>query len=90
MQVNYCQGMNFLAALLLTWLPAPSAAFGGLVVLMHARGLRDLYKSDLKSLQARKACGYWAWALRCSLIDCYCAGTQSLWILGVGSALLTN
>ena len=51
MQVNYCQGMNFLAALLLTWLPTPSTAFGALVVLMHGRGLRELYKSDLTALQ---------------------------------------
>ena len=52
MQVNYCQGMNFLAALLLTWMPNPSSAFGALVVLMHARGLRDLYKANLQALQA--------------------------------------
>ena len=50
-QVNYCQGMNFLAALLLTWLPTQEAAFGALVVLMHGRGLRELYKSDLQALQ---------------------------------------
>ena len=40
-----------MAALLLTWLPNQSSAFGLLVVLMHARGLRDLYKSDLQALQ---------------------------------------
>ena len=50
-QVNYCQGMNFLAALLLTWLPTQEAAFGALVVLMHGRGLRELYKQDLQALQ---------------------------------------
>lgn len=43
--------MNFLAALLLTWMPNEATAFGGLVVLMQQRMLRDLYKSDLAKLQ---------------------------------------
>ncbi len=50
-EVGYCQGMNFLAALLLTWMPNEATAFGGLVVLMQQRMLRDLYKSDLAKLQ---------------------------------------
>ncbi|KAL0035935.1 hypothetical protein WJX77_008299 [Trebouxia sp. C0004] len=50
-EVGYCQGMNFLAALLLTWMPNEATAFGGLVVLMQRRMLRDLYKSDLAKLQ---------------------------------------
>ncbi len=43
-EVGYCQGMNFLAALLLTWMPNEATAFGGLVVLMQQRMLRDLAK----------------------------------------------
>lgn len=50
-EVNYCQGMNFLAGLLLTYLPTQSAAFGVLVILMQERGLRELYKTDLSVLQ---------------------------------------
>lgn len=50
-EVGYCQGMNFLAGLLLTWMPSEATAFGGLVVLMQQRMLRDLYKSDLAKLQ---------------------------------------
>ena len=50
-EVNYCQGMNFLAALLLIWMPSEAEAFGGLVVLMQERGLRELYKTDMASLQ---------------------------------------
>ena len=44
--------MNFLAALLLVWLPREDAAYGALTVLMRARGLRSLYASDLAMLQA--------------------------------------
>jgi hypothetical protein len=44
--------MNFLAALLLVWLPAEDAAYGALVVLMRGRGLRALYAADLAMLQA--------------------------------------
>ena len=43
--------MNFLAGLLLCWLPSPADAFGALVVLMQERGLRELYKRDLAMLQ---------------------------------------
>ena len=50
-EVNYCQGMNFLAALLLIWMPSEADAFGGLVVLMEERGLRDLYKKNMTTLQ---------------------------------------
>ena len=45
------QGMNFLAALLLVWLPREDAAYGALVVLMRDRGLRSLYGADLAMLQ---------------------------------------
>ncbi len=50
-EVGYCQGMNFLAGLLLCWLPSPADAFGALVVVMQERGLRELYKRDLAMLQ---------------------------------------
>ena len=50
-EVNYCQGMNFLAALMLTWLPREAEAFGALVLVMRDRGLRELYKSDMQMLQ---------------------------------------
>ena len=53
-EVNYCQGMNFLAGLLLTYLD-PSAAFGVLVILMQERGLRELYKTNLSVLQVGAA-----------------------------------
>ncbi|BDA47761.1 probable TBC1 domain family member 1 at N-terminal half [Coccomyxa sp. Obi] len=52
-EVNYCQGMNFLAALLLIWLPREADAFGALVLVMKDRGLRELYKTDMTMLQAR-------------------------------------
>ncbi|KAK9907622.1 hypothetical protein WJX75_007138 [Coccomyxa subellipsoidea] len=52
-EVNYCQGMNFLAALLLIWLPREADAFGALVLIMKDRGLRELYKTDMIMLQAR-------------------------------------
>lgn len=44
------QGMNFVAALLLTYLPEPEA-FGALVVLMQDRGLRRYYSTDMALLQ---------------------------------------
>ena len=50
-EVGYCQGMNFLAGLLLTYMPNEACAFGGLVVLMQERKLRELYKTDLAQLQ---------------------------------------
>ena len=43
--------MNFLAGLLLTYMPNEACAFGGLVVLMQERKLRELYKTDLAQLQ---------------------------------------
>jgi hypothetical protein len=50
LQVGYCQGMNFVAGLLLMYLPEASA-FGGLVVLMQDRGLRKYYSTDMSLLQ---------------------------------------
>lgn len=50
--IGYCQGMNFIAGLLLLYLETESFAFGGLVVLMEERGLRELYNHDMSRLQA--------------------------------------
>ena len=52
-EVGYCQGMNFLAGVLLMYLPSEADAYGALVVLMQQRGLRELYKTDLAWLQVR-------------------------------------
>ena len=43
--------MNFLAGVLLTYLPSEADAYGALVVLMKERHLRELYKTDLAWLQ---------------------------------------
>ncbi|GAB4817785.1 hypothetical protein N2152v2_004831 [Parachlorella kessleri] len=51
--IGYCQGMNFLVGLLLAFLPRAADAFGALVLLMHERRLRDLYKPDMSLLQVR-------------------------------------
>lgn len=52
-EVGYCQGMNFLAGVLLTYLPSEADAYGALVLLMKERHLRELYKQDLAWLQVR-------------------------------------
>jgi hypothetical protein len=49
-QVGYCQGMNFVAGLLLMYLPERHA-FGGLVVLMQDRDLRKYYSTDMSLIQ---------------------------------------
>jgi hypothetical protein len=49
--VGYCQGMNFLAALLLMYLPREEDAFGALVMLMFEQGLRVLYSRSMVQLQ---------------------------------------
>jgi hypothetical protein len=51
--IGYTQGLNFIAALLLTYISNPAKAFGALVVLMKARGLRELYLPDMSLLQIR-------------------------------------
>eukprot|EP00887_Chlorella_sp_A99_P005325 scaffold1.g5325.t1 len=52
-EIGYTQGMNFLAGLLLTYIESPAEAFGALVLLMHDRGLRELYLPDMRLLQVR-------------------------------------
>lgn len=49
--MGYCQGMNFLVGLLIFYLPREDDAFGALVFLMHERGLRDLYTTNMKLLE---------------------------------------
>lgn len=51
-------GMNFLAGVLLMYLPSEADAYGALVVLMQHRRMRELYKEDLAWLQAR-CCRCW-------------------------------
>lgn len=52
------QGMNFLAGLLLVYLPREDDAYGALVLLMQQRGLRELYTTDMSLLQVRQGrCG---------------------------------
>lgn len=46
--------MNFVAGLLLMYLPEPQA-FGALVMLMQDRGLRKYYSLDMSLLQVGKA-----------------------------------
>lgn len=45
--------MNFLAGLLLTYLPSEADAFGALSLLMHQRCLREMYLPDMSLLQIR-------------------------------------
>jgi hypothetical protein len=51
--VGYCQGMSFVAALLLMVLESEADAFGALVLLLHGRdhALRPYYDLDLSALQ---------------------------------------
>lgn len=53
-QVAYCQGMNFIAALLLMFMPTEAHAFAGLVVLMEDRGLRRFYHRSMSLLQVTR------------------------------------
>lgn len=51
MCVFVVKGMNFLAGMLLMYMPQENYAFGALVVLMYERGLRKLYDTDMSLLQ---------------------------------------
>ncbi len=55
-EVAYCQGMNFIAGLLLLYMPSEAHAFAALVVLMEDRGLRSFYHRSLSLLQASATC----------------------------------
>jgi hypothetical protein len=52
-EIGYTQGMNFLAGLLLTYLPSEADAYAALSLLMRQRGLRELYLPDMSLLQIR-------------------------------------
>lgn len=45
--------MNFLAGLLLTYLPTEAEAYCALSLLMRQRGLREMYLPDMSLLQIR-------------------------------------
>jgi hypothetical protein len=88
-EVGYCQGMNFVAALLLSYLPEPDA-FGALAVLMTDRGLRRYYSVDLSLLQVRPgfSVGWRLVTVRVSFgLGCVVVGASGGWwgLVGVGS-----
>lgn len=51
-EVAYCQGMNFIAGLLLMYL-TEAESFAAMVVLMEERGLRGVFKKQLGLVQVR-------------------------------------
>ena len=51
-EIGYCQGQSFLIAALLLQMPEEQA-FGVLVEIMFAYGLRDLYRENFEQLQLR-------------------------------------
>uniref|UniRef100_A0A1D1ZTZ1 Rab-GAP TBC domain-containing protein n=1 Tax=Auxenochlorella protothecoides TaxID=3075 RepID=A0A1D1ZTZ1_AUXPR len=51
--IGYTQGMNFVAGLILSYVPSEAGAFGVFWLIMHGRGLRDCYKPDMSMLQVR-------------------------------------
>ena len=55
-EVGYCQGMNFLAGVVLKYLPGSEAdAFGTFCVLMRDRNYRELFLPSMVHLQRRMA-----------------------------------
>lgn len=42
-EIGYCQGMNFIAALLLTYIPNEEDAFWSLVHIMYEKGWREIF-----------------------------------------------
>ena len=63
--------MNFLAALMLLWLPRECDAFAGLVLLMRDRNLRELYKDGMAMLQV----GSYHVLTSCMTASLHCVGT---------------
>lgn len=55
--------MNFVAGLLLMYLPERHA-FGGLVVLMQDRGLRKYYSTDMSLIQVSPGAPCRSWSCR--------------------------
>ncbi|MEW5300973.1 MAG: hypothetical protein WDW38_005115 [Sanguina aurantia] len=52
-EVSYCQGMNFVAGLLLMYMPTEGHAFAALVMLMEESGLRRFYGNTMALLQVQ-------------------------------------
>ncbi|KAF8055394.1 Tbc1d4 [Scenedesmus sp. PABB004] len=73
-EVGYCQGMNFVAGLLLMYLPERHA-FGALVMLMRDRGLRSYYSTDMALVQTH------LWQLGRLMPARLCAHLESLGVL---------
>lgn len=86
-EIGYCQGMNFLAGMLILYMATESHAFGALVVLMYERGLRELYDNDMSLLQVR----LWQLAqlLPEDLLN-HLEGTGCLTVLFASSWILTS
>jgi len=64
--------MNFLAGVLLTWLPNEADAFAALSLLMRQRGLREMYAPDMSLLQVRLG---WFFSAAAGLFVACCTGT---------------
>ena len=54
-EVGYCQGMNFVAGLLLRYLPCEANAFAAFCVLMRDRNYRELFHPSMAHLKGRMA-----------------------------------
>jgi hypothetical protein len=74
--------MNFVGALLLSYLPE-AEAFGALVVLMQDRGLRRYYSTDMALLQVGRgrqgAVRLVGWGCSMLALDCLGCGVSRLW-----------
>lgn len=78
--IGYTQGMNFVAGLILSYVPSEAGAFGVFWLIMHGRGLRDCYKPDMSMLQVwggRVEAQVLAWMGQpAQLSPACCPGTQ--------------
>jgi hypothetical protein len=54
-EVGYCQGMNFVAGLILRYLQSEAEAFGALCVVMRERNYRELFLPHMRNLRWRMA-----------------------------------
>lgn len=69
-RLSALQGMNFLAGLLLCYLDREADAFAALVLVMHDRGLREMYRPDMRLLQVSAPCPRMCLRLRLCLRTC--------------------
>eukprot|EP01103_Thecamoeba_quadrilineata_P016751 TRINITY_DN5692_c0_g1_i1.p1 TRINITY_DN5692_c0_g1~~TRINITY_DN5692_c0_g1_i1.p1 ORF type:complete len:529 (+),score=133.76 TRINITY_DN5692_c0_g1_i1:30-1589(+) len=51
-EIGYCQGMSFIAAVLLLHMPEEEA-FGVMVKIMYDYGVRELYRAEMKALKLK-------------------------------------